>query len=214
MSIQTDIDSLMGGGVSVFNLALNVAGIINNKQNVSLYTIDEKTGGKGKNILEGSLGVLGGVTGIASMVDDTGVVMSADIIEDCKLTEHPLEDGKVIADNKVILPTEIVVRVSLQPQDYKDRLDEIQRYKRDREMICVETKFNTYKNMQIVGLPCTLNVENVNRLTFNIKLREVLIMAKEGEVTENVSDMNTKNMGTLTGVEVPLNTELPQVWSV
>ena len=79
MSMQTEIDGLISG-VSVFNLALNVAGIINNKKNVALYVIDEKTGTK-TNILEGSLGRLSGVTNLASKIDDMGVVMSAEVVD-------------------------------------------------------------------------------------------------------------------------------------
>lgn len=199
MSIQTDIDSLVGG-VSVFNLALNVAGIINNKRNVSLYAVEADEDGNitKTNVLEGSISKLGGITDIANKIDGTAIVMTADIVESCKLTEHPLEDGKVVADNKVILPTEINIRITLQAVEYQDKLDEIKRYKNERTMLLVETKFGTFPNMQIVEMPCNLNVENVNRLTFTIKLREVIMMTEEIE-TANDSDMDTVNTGTQTG---------------
>lgn len=197
MSFQSDIDSLIGG-VSVFNLALNVAGIINNKKNVALYK--QEAGKKGKNILEGSLGRLGGITNLASMIDDTGVVMSAEIIEHSKLAEHPLENGKVFADNKILLPTEINVQITLQALDYKDRLNDIRTYKDENTMIYVETKFGVYPNMQIVDIPCTLNVDNVNRVTFTLKLREVLIANKVLEVkTANVADSDKVNIGEKSG---------------
>ena len=198
MSIQTDIDSLVGG-VSVFNLALNVAGIINNKKNVALYVLDDNTGQK-TNILEGSLGRLSGVTNVAGKLDDSGIVLSAEVIEDCKLTEHPLENGQVLADNKVIMPTEINVQITLPAQDYKDKLETLKKYKDENQMIYVETKFGSYPNMQIVNIPCNMNINNINRLTFNIKLREVLVAGRNVPVTENVSDMDTINTGTQTGI--------------
>lgn len=203
MSIQTNIDSLISG-VSLFNLALNVAGIINNKKNVALYVIDEKTQRK-TNILEGALGSLSGVTGVAGKIDDSGVIMNAEVIEDCKLTEHPLENGKVLADNKIILPTEINVQITLQAQDYKDKLSLLKKYKDENQMIYVETKFGGYKNMQIVNMPCNMNFANINRLTFNVKLREVLIMGEQTPIPENVSDSDTINTGTQTGILQPLN---------
>lgn len=203
MSIQTNIDSLISG-VSLFNLALNVAGIINNKKNVALYVIDEKTQRK-TNILEGVLGSLSGVTGVAGKIDDSGVIMNAEVIEDCKLTEHPLENGKVLADNKIILPTEINVQITLQAQDYKDKLSLLKKYKDENQMIYVETKFGGYKNMQIVNMPCNMNFANINRLTFNVKLREVLIMGEQTPIPENVSDSDTINTGTQTGILQPLN---------
>lgn len=195
-NIQTDIDSLVGG-VSVFNLALNVAGIINNKRNVSLYIIDK---GQKINILEGSLAILSGITSVAGMIDDSGVIMSAEVIENSKLAEHPLENGKVLADNKIHLPTEIDVRIVLQAKDFKDKLEQIKEYKNNNQMLYVETKFGSYKNMQIVSIPCSLNVDNVSRVTFNLKLREALVSSKKLEVTSsNVADSDTYNIGEVSG---------------
>lgn len=219
MSIQTDIDSLVGG-VSVFNLALNVAGIINNKRNVAIYLVEEETSVsnttfvsnntsvvklKKTNILEGALGSLGGITSIANKIDGTGVVMSAEIKEESRLTEHPLENGKVLADNKVMLPAEVDVKVTLPAVDYQDMIAKIREYKNQNKMFRIETKFASYDNMQIVSIPCTLNVENVQKLTFNIKFREVLMMSTPETQTANDSDMDTINTGTTTGVGTIFN---------
>lgn len=204
MSIQADIDSAIGE-VSVFNLALNVAGIINNQKNVALYIIDEESG-KPINILEGNIGRFSGVVNFVSQIDDSGIVMSADIVENSKLAEHPLENGKVLADNKVKLPTEINVRITLQSQDYKDRLAQLKKYRDDNVMISVGTKFGWYDNMQIVSIPCELNVENVSNVTFTLKLREALIAKKTLEVkTAGVADSDTYNIGEVTGNGQVLN---------
>lgn len=204
MSIQSDIDSAIGK-VSVFNLALNVAGIINNQKNVALYIIDEESG-KPINILEGNIGRFSGVVNFVSQIDDSGIVMSADIVENSKLAEHPLENGKVLADNKVKLPTEINVRITLQSQDYKDRLAQLKKYRDDNVMISVGTKFGWYDNMQIVSIPCELNVENVSNVTFTLKLREALIAKKTLEVkTAGVADSDTYNIGEVTGNGQVLN---------
>lgn len=204
MSIQADIDSAIGE-VSVFNLALNVAGIINNQKNVALYIIDEESG-KPINILEGNIGRFSGVVNFVSQIDDSGIVMSVDIVENSKLAEHPLENGKVLADNKVKLPTEINVRITLQSQDYKDRLAQLKKYRDDNVMISVGTKFGWYDNMQIVSIPCELNVENVSNVTFTLKLREALIAKKTLEVkTVGVADSDTYNIGEVTGNGQVLN---------
>lgn len=203
MAIETS--GLLGNNVNVLNLVLNTAGILNNKKNVALYVVvnhngtDEKT-----NILEGVIGALSGISGLARKIDDTGIVISANIIESSKLAEHPLENGKVLADNKVHLPTEIDVQVTLSATDYKDKLAQIKTYRDENQMIYVETMFGIYPNMQIVGLPCNLTVENINRVTFTIKLREVIVMQEETE-TESASDMDTINTGTQTGIEKTLS---------
>ena len=226
MSIQTDIDSLVGK-ISVFNLALNVVGIINNKKNVAIYVGEENGTKVGNNvavsnstyvkpmmedILEGSLGRISSITGnssvLANKIDDTGVIMSADVIENSKLTEHPLEDGKVLADNKVKLPTEIDVQITLPATEYQDRLDKIKQYRDDNTMLTVKTKLGVYKNMQIVSIPCKLNVENISRVTFNLKLREVIVAEDltnmSVDTVEDVSNATTQDIGYKTGSETEI----------
>lgn len=199
---QQTIDSLIPG-ISVFNLALNVAGIINNKKNVALYILNETTGAK-TNILErsGWRGTVGNYTNVVFVGNP--VIMNAEIKESAKLAEHPLEDGKVRADNKIILPVEISVKIVLPATDYKDFLAKIREYKNNNQPIYVETNFGSYKNMQIVGIPCELNVENVSRITFTLQLKEVLqapdVSMFTAATVENVSDSNTVNTGLKTGI--------------
>lgn len=208
MSIQTDIDSLIGG-VSVFNLALNVAGIINNKKNVAIYVKNKETK-REENILEGNLGRFSGITGFASMIDDSGIVMSAEIVENSKLAEHPLENGEILADNKIELPTEINIQITLQAQDYKDRLSQIRDYKNNNVMLSVKTKFGRYDNMQIISMPCNLNVDNINRVSFTLKLRQVIVAEDlekmSADTVADKSNANTENIGYKTGTTTEIET--------
>lgn len=205
MSIQTDIDSLLGGVISVFNLALNVAGIIQNKKNVAIYT--SVKGKKGTNILDGALNAISSITGGSSFLTGQNAIMSAEISEQSRLAEHPLENGQVFTDNKIILPTEISIQITLQSIEYKDIIDKIKDYMNNRIMLYVETKFAVYRNMQIVSIPVTLNADNISRITFSIRLREVLFAQDLNKVeTANVSDMSSVKTGTATGVETELDT--------
>lgn len=199
MSIQTNIDNLLGN-ISVFNLALNTAGILNNKKNIALYTLNETTGAK-ENILEnGSL--LGTIDKYTSLVGITPAIIDAEISETCKLAEHPLEDGKIRADNKIQMPTEITVKIALPALQYEDVWNKIQELKRNNTMILVQTKTGNYENMQIVAIPFSLNVNNVSRVTFTLRLRQVLV-AEIGAVvkTAGEADTDTFSVGTVTGTE-------------
>ncbi|MBR2505366.1 MAG: hypothetical protein IKB70_00285 [Bacilli bacterium] len=202
MSIQTDVDNIVGVG-SVFNLALNVAGIINNKKNVAIYTSIK--GQKGVNILEGKLSAISNVVGTNYFLKNQTAIMTAEIVESSKLSEHPLEDGKVFADNKIILPTEINIQIAIQSRDYKSIIDTIRDYKNNNIMLYVETKFGVYRNMQIIAMPATLNVENISSITFSIKLREVLVSQNLSSMTADtvadVSNATTQNIGYQAGIE-------------
>lgn len=194
---QIKADELIGG-ISVFNLALNVAGIINNEKNVALYTINENTGAKEDILDSGS--ILGNIDKYSDMVGVTPAIIDAEINETCKLAEHPLENGKVSADNKITMPTEITVRIALPAAQYKDIWDKIKDLKKKNIMIWVQTKNDIYKNMQIVALPFSLNVNNVSRITFSLKLREVLISKTYAvATTAGVADSDTYNIGEVSG---------------
>lgn len=203
MSIQTDIDGLIGG-ISVFSLALNVAGIINNKKNVALYTINEQTGAK-EDILE-SGSILGNIDRYSGLIGITPAIIDAEITETCRLAEHPLENGRVRADNKIIMPTEIVVKIALPAEQYEDIWNNIKELKDKNTMIWVQTKNEIYKNMQIIAMPFSLNVNNVSRITFSLRLKEVLESQTYTIVkTAGVADVDTVSIGEVSGKETSLS---------
>lgn len=197
---QISIDNLIPN-VSVFNLALNVAGIINNKKNVAIYILDEQTGGK-VDILAGAFGALSNITNI---LGQSPIIENAEIIETSKLAEHPLEDGKVTADTKVKMPTEITLKVVMPAVNYQDYIATIKEIKDKNQPLYVETKYGVFDNMQIVGIPVSLNVENISNITFSLKLREVLVAedlsVMSYDKVANINDASNKKLGLKTGAE-------------
>lgn len=200
---QMRIDEMIGG-ISVFSLALNVAGIINNKKNVALYIIDEETGAK-KEILTGSKGTIGDIREITTILGTNTMIMDAEVQEESKLTEQPLESGAVTSDYKIKMPTTVTVTVVLPAYDYQDILAELKQYKDDAQMIYIETKYGNFRNMQIVGIPCNMNVENISRITFSIRFKEVLRAAKEIGLAQAYEDQNMVNTGNKFGIQTPLS---------
>lgn len=191
------------GGISVFNLSLEVAGLLINKKNVALYIInDDKKNTINKEfkqeilqpIKNATINKLAQVTGL---FEANTVYMSAEINQNSKLMEHPVEDGTVCADYKVKMPTEITVKVTLPAQQYEDILNELQEYKDKGQMIYIETKFGNFRNMQIISIPVQLTVENISRITFSIKFREVLLPRRTDYIeTLEEQDKNTISSGT------------------
>lgn len=198
---QIAIDNLIPN-VSVFNLALNVAGIINNKKNVSIYTLDETTGAK-TDILEGKFGLLSNITNI---LGQSPIIENAEIIETSKLAEHPLEDGKVTTDTKVKMPTEIAVKIVMPSANYQDYISAVKEIKDKNIPLYVETKYGVFDNMQIVSIPVSLTVENISNITFTLKLREVLVAedlsVMSYDKVSNINDTSNKKLGLKTGTEV------------
>ena len=198
---QIAIDNLIPN-VSVANLTLNVLGIINNKKNVAIYILDEQTGGK-TDILAGAFGALSNITNI---LGQSPIIENAEIIETSKLAEHPLEDGKVTADTKVKMPTEITLKVVMPAVNYQDYIATIKEIKDKNQPLYVETKYSVFDNMQIVGIPVSLNVENISNITFTLKLREVLVAedlsVMSYDKVASINDASNKKLGLKTGTDV------------
>lgn len=188
------------GGFSVFNLGLNVAGILLNKKNVSLYIINEKDNNKEfkQEILQPiKNAVANKLQEITGLFELNTAYMNATIIQNSKLMEHPVEDGTVCADYKVKMPTEISIQIVLPAQMYEDIINEIQEYKDKGQMIYVETKYGGFKNMQIVNIPIQLKPDNISRLTLEIKFKQVLVPKEKDYISpKDEEDTNTISSGT------------------
>lgn len=205
---QVRIDNLIPN-ISVFNLALNVAGIINNKKNVAIYIEqkNEKTGtiNRVDVLANSSLGSFGKIGEYTDIFGQSSAIIDCEILETSKLTEHPLEDGEIKADSKIQMPAELSVKVALPATEYEDILANIRTYKNDRKSFIIETKYGIFKNMQLVSIPCSLNVQNVSRITFTLKFRQVIIAQNKAGMTNknvaNPADSTTQSTGLKTGTE-------------
>lgn len=153
----------------LLNLSLNVAGLIDNKKNVAFYLDD-------KEVLTGNTL---GVQRITNALGLEAVILDGDFSETSKIMEHPIESGAVIADHKVINPTEIRVRLTMPFYNYEPIIKELREYYTVGTLLTVQSKIHTYTNMVICDIPHIEAPENVSRITFNIRLRQALIVSPQ-----------------------------------
>lgn len=158
-------------------LALNVAGVIGDK-NVAIYN--------------GAVEILSG-----NFLFD-GVILSANVIEDSRLCEHPVESGVKITDHKVINPAEVTIRFVCPVMGEGALLDEINDLFYKSTRLRIKTKKGFYTNMVLQGLPHEEKAENVDRLVFDLHFKQVLIVTpKFVSITnaKNAQDGDTVRLG-------------------
>lgn len=149
----------------LINLGLNVAGIIRNEKNVSIYLGD-------KEVLTGNM--LG--QRADNVIGLQAVIMDMEARETSRIMEHPIESGAMIADHKVQDPDEVIIRMVMPYYFYDEIVRELQDYKRGSVPLNIHTKKGIYRNMQLCDIPHIENVSNVSRLTFNLRFRQAMVV--------------------------------------
>lgn len=102
--------------------------------------------------------------------------VKASIREECKPMEHPVEDGTVITDHRVIQPVEIEVPLVLSSSDYKSVYQAIRTAYLAADLLTVQTKVGSYGNMLIVKIPHEESADIFDGIQLAMSLKEVKIV--------------------------------------
>lgn len=135
-------------------------------------------------------------------VFQTGRPIKADIKEDSKIMEHPLENGATIVDHRIILPIEIELSLLLPNGEYRNIYQEIKQLFLNGEILSVHTRTGVYDNQIIAALPHDESPDMWDTVSLALKLREVQLASS---TTSNVpnprkpSDSGTVQRGTQQG---------------
>lgn len=100
--------------------------------------------------------------------------MSADVHPRSKLLDHPLEQGQIVSDHKVILPLEITMPMVVVSAYYRDTYQEIWNLWKASELLNVQTRTGTYINMVIAEMPHEERVERYDAILLRMRFRQVL----------------------------------------
>lgn len=163
----------------LLSLGLNVAGLLENQKNVSVWL-------DGAEVLTGNFIANAfndedtqNTRRVSSVLGLNAVILDLDVSETSKIMEHPIESGAVIADHKITNPVELRLRLTMPHYQYKPVIEELRRYWKEGTKLSVHAKSHIYNNMVICDLPHQEKPENVSRLTFDIRLKQALVVAPQ-----------------------------------
>ncbi|MBR4355109.1 MAG: hypothetical protein IKP96_00830 [Elusimicrobiaceae bacterium] len=160
--------------ISLFNIGLNLYGQLKRNKKVSIWTQTNPA----REVLVGSIVNNTKKSGqsVAETLSHGSVIMSCKASAPSKLCEHPIENGGVITDHKVILPKQCTITIAM-PAYYQDIvIKEIEKYHKESTPLCVHDCGMLYENMVITDYPHTTDVKTANRLVFTIEMKEIIVV--------------------------------------
>lgn len=99
--------------------------------------------------------------------------IKAEIKEEAKVMEHPLEDGSTVVDHRIILPVEIELSLVLLYGEYREVYQEIKQIYLNGDLLSAHTKTSVYNNLIIAALPHQEDADMFDAVALALKLREV-----------------------------------------
>lgn len=130
------------------------------------------------------------------------------VTEDAKVMTHPVENGSIITDHRVVLPITIEISLILQAADYKDTYKAIRQYYLSGKLLIVQTRAGTYKNQIIESMPHEEDPAQYDAITIALTLKQVqFVTAKYGVLPKNPTNSSTVDRG----VQQPQPVDHPSV---
>lgn len=165
---------------SVLNLALNAIGYILKNKVVALYSAEEG----------------------AEVLTDCSIIKCI-VSDKARLMEHPLEMGSKVVDHKVFEPITASLQIAMPISGFETECATLKELYRKGTMLSLQTKAYVYDNLQIAGIPHEETAENINRMIFNIELKEALmtqsIYVDQSSKVKSKADAPTKKVGQVQG---------------
>jgi hypothetical protein len=122
--------------------------------------------------------------------------MRGEYLPRAKVMEHPLETGQIISDYKVILPTEIGLRMFVILGDYTNVYQEIKKLFENSELLTIQSKVNVFDNMIISEMPHEERPETFDAIILYIKFKQVQTVSQTPSfAAESAADSNTQDIG-------------------
>lgn len=122
--------------------------------------------------------------------------IKAVVKEQSKIMEHPIENGAIITDHRIILPVEIDLSMILASSDYQNVYKSIKQYYIQATLLIVQTRADTYTNQLITSLPHEEDPDMYDAITIALSLKQVVyVTPKYGIVPKYPSNSTTTNRG-------------------
>jgi hypothetical protein len=129
-----------------------------------------------------------------------GKILDVNIKESSRSMEHPVENGIIITDHRIILPVDIEISFLLNSTNYVSVYQQIKENFISATLYTIQTRTGVYENQMIVSMPHVEDETVYNGIVVNLNFRQVLIVtATVAYSPANVKDSDTVNRGTQQG---------------
>lgn len=107
--------------------------------------------------------------------------MKIGVRQSIKAMEHPLENGEITTDYRVLNPIEIDLPVKTQGLYYRGVYHEIEQLYKNSTLLTVQTRTKNYRNMVITEMPHEQLPAEYDVISMNLRFKQFRIVQKEGD---------------------------------
>jgi len=123
--------------------------------------------------------------------------MKAEVKEESKTMEHPLETGSTITDHRIILPVVVELSMLLATEDYAATYNQIKDLFLRAELLTVQTRVGTFTSMLIEKMPHDESADMQDACMLALTLKEAKFVSPQFSTLKVASprDSNTAKRG-------------------
>ncbi len=122
--------------------------------------------------------------------------MKISVRQTLKAMEHPLENGEITTDYRVLNPVEIEIPIKTQGLYYRGVYHEIEQLYKKSELLTIQTRTRNYRNMVITEMPHEQLPAEYDVISMNLRFKQIRIVQKEGDYEPvSSSDENLEILG-------------------
>lgn len=130
----------------------------------------------------------------------TAKLLKASVAPSNSFAQHPVEDGTVVSDNKIINQVRISIPMILDSNDYKDVYKAIQDASNNTTILSIQTRVATFDKMYIESYPSEESAAMFDTVSMTINFIEqitgtIVIKKLASPGVSNNSDVDTENRG-------------------
>ena len=134
--------------------------------------------------------------------------MKVNLMPSSKLMDHPIEDGSLQTDFRILNPLELELSVICTGKNWKTVYNQINTGYLNGELYTITTKSGVYPHMMMQAIPHDETPDMFDVLAVSIKFREVVLAvtnytALPANQVKNTNDQSTTKTGTPTAKTPP-----------
>lgn len=102
--------------------------------------------------------------------------MKCNVNVQSKLMSHPVENGSLITDFRIVLPTEIELGMIIGGDEYRSVYQEIKTAYLNADALIIQTRADTYLNMVIEAIPHDESPDMFDAIPVALRFKEAILI--------------------------------------
>lgn len=128
--------------------------------------------------------------------------MRAYVVPEAQLMEHPVEDGSVLTDFRIVLPIEIELHLFLPSNAYKTAYQQVAQLFKNATLLTITTRAGVFTQQLIQAMPTEETPETYDSLLMTLRCKQTQIFQTVSTTIAplNPADGDTVNRGQIAPV--------------